>query len=190
MSKKTMNCRSRSNRSCGRNWIAGASALLLCAAASLAHAQVTGVMYAISTSPNNIYAINQTNGTGTVLYANYPGDSSAAMAQRPTDGMIFFIGETANDYVYRWNPATPATAPVLLGTTGAGVEYIPRLACSANGTIYGVGSTPFTRSIQPLAPPLRSPPMATIPAIAVATLCSLPTERYTWFPAPVYISCR
>ncbi len=70
------------------------------------------------------------------------------MAQRANDGMIFYITGTAgNDRVYRWNPATPAVAPVFLGTTGAGIAYLPRLAFAQNDVLYAIntaGTTLYT----------------------------------------------
>lgn len=94
-------------------------------------------VYSVGIATKNIYLVN-TNGTVTSQFANYSGTASAAAAQRPSDGLIFFITQVADGAVYTWNPATPATAPVQIGTTGSSVPYIPRLAFSASGVLYGV----------------------------------------------------
>lgn len=94
-------------------------------------------VYAVGIGTRNIYLVNA-NGSVTSLFSNYSATASAAVAVRASDGMLFFVTQVANGQVYSWNPATPATAPVLLGTTGAAIPYIPRLAFSANGVLYGV----------------------------------------------------
>jgi len=102
-----------------------------------ATADVRDQVYSAGLATRNIYVVNS-NGTVTSQFTGYSGTASAAMAQRASDGMIFFITQVANGQVYTWNPSTPATAPVLLGTTGAAVPYIPRLAFSPGGVLFGV----------------------------------------------------
>lgn len=90
---------------------------------------------------NAIWGINPVSGSATKVYTfASPMTSIAAIAQRQSDGMIFFIdGNTGNNNVYRWDPSTPSTAPVLLGTTGTGVPYLPRLAFdTASGVLYAM----------------------------------------------------
>lgn len=101
-------------------------------------AQTLGYTYNV----NNIYQVNLSNGAVTTVWTFSPAlTAAAAIAQRTSDGMIFFInGNTGNNQVYRWNPNTPAVAPVLLGTTGAATPYLPRLSFAANGTLYAVGT--------------------------------------------------
>lgn len=80
---------------------------------------------------SGIWGINPQTGQATKYntFATPFASTIAAMAQRQSDGLIFFIvGTSGNDSVYTWNPATPSTAPVKIGTTGAGVPYSPRLA--------------------------------------------------------------
>jgi uncharacterized repeat protein (TIGR01451 family) len=85
-----------------------------------------------------IFEIN-TNGTAaSVVTLTTPG-LKAALAQRPSDGLIFFMSTTStfsNDSVFTWNPATPATPPVFIGRAGAGIEFLPRLEFSQGGTLY------------------------------------------------------
>lgn len=105
-------------------------------------------MFGYITNGNGIYRVNTTTGATTLLYSGAPfptGSPVAAAAQRPSDGMVFFLfGNSTNQPAYRWDPATPATAPVLLGNTGAGV-YIHRFAFHpSNGTIYGTDDGPST----------------------------------------------
>lgn len=88
-----------------------------------------------------IFGINPVTGTASKVYTFGTSLTSiAAIAQRQSDGVIFFIdGNTGNNNVYRWDPSTPATAPVLLGTTGSGVPYLPRLGFNPNtGVLYAM----------------------------------------------------
>lgn len=111
--------------------------LLCCLLPALAFAGTQDNVYAVGIGTRNIYLVNA-NGSVTSLFTNYSGTASAAVAVRASDGVLFLITQVADGQVYSWNPATPATAPVLLGTTGASIPYIPRLAFSANGTLYAV----------------------------------------------------
>ena len=111
--------------------------LLLAGVVGSRAADVRDQVYAVGIGTRNIYLVNA-NGSVTSQFSNYSGTASAAVAQRASDGVIFFITQVANGTVSTWNPATPATAPVQLGTTGASVPYIPRLAFSASGVLYGV----------------------------------------------------
>jgi uncharacterized repeat protein (TIGR01451 family) len=115
----------------------GCGLLLLLFVNGMLAADIRDQVYSVGLATRNIYLVNA-NGTVTSQFANYNGTASAAAAQRPSDGMIFFITQIANGQVSRWNPATPATAPVVLGNTGAAIPYIPRLAFSAAGVLYGV----------------------------------------------------
>lgn len=110
--------------------------LLLLISTSFA-ADVRDQVYSVGIGTRNIYLVNA-NGTVTTEFTGYSGTASAAAAQRASDGIIFFITQVADGAVYTWNPATPATAPVQIGTTGASTPYVPRLAFSANGVLYAV----------------------------------------------------
>jgi uncharacterized repeat protein (TIGR01451 family) len=82
-----------------------------------------------------------------VVYTNYPGGNAATLAQRPSDGMLFYAINNAsgeNGAVYRFNPATPSIAPVLLGnigpsTSGADVGSGFRMAFLGNVLYYMPG---------------------------------------------------
>jgi len=109
---------------------------LLLALPQVAHAQLQ--TYGINQT--NIFTINTTTGAATSVRA-LTGGIKTAMAVRPSDGMIFYtIGVGGNDSVFRWDPAVPATAPVFLGRTGAGIAWMPRFAFSASGTLYGINT--------------------------------------------------
>jgi uncharacterized repeat protein (TIGR01451 family) len=87
---------------------------------------------------NNLWYVNPATGAETLVYSNYPGGNAATLAQRPSDGMIFYaINPTggSNGPMYRFNPATPNIAPVLLGSLGAGVDTGFRMAFSG-ATLY------------------------------------------------------
>ena len=109
-----------------------------------------------SAGSNNLWRIDPATGAETLVYANYPGGNAATLAQRPSDGMIFYAINAAggNGPVYSFNPATPGVAPVLLGTLGAGVGtgfrmaflnntlyYMPAGGGADNDTLYTVNQT-------------------------------------------------
>ncbi|HVF50742.1 MAG TPA: hypothetical protein VNA19_11680 [Pyrinomonadaceae bacterium] len=109
--------------------------LLVVASARTASAAVD--IYQIrGTADFGIYV--QTGATDQRLFAGtYPGGSSATLAQRPSDGMLFYVINTANGQIYSYNPATPAVAPVALpNTLGAAVPASFRMAFSPAGTLY------------------------------------------------------
>jgi uncharacterized repeat protein (TIGR01451 family) len=97
-----------------------------------------------SAGSNNIWAINPATGAETLVYTGYPGGNAATLAQRPSDGMLFYVindGSGQNGAVYRFNPATPSVAPVLLGnigpsTSGGNVLSGFRMAFNNAGTLY------------------------------------------------------
>ena len=97
-------------------------------------------LYAIGAGTRNIYLVNA-NGSVTSVFTNYSGTTSAALAQRPSDGVLFFALDVTNGAVFTWNPATPASAPVQIGTTGTNIGALPRLAFSATGVLYAMDST-------------------------------------------------
>ena len=108
-----------------------------------ANADVRDNVYSFGLATENIYLVNGTNGTVSSVFTGYPtggGAATAAAAQRASDGVIFYIANfgNTNQPVFTWNPATPATAPVQIGTTGAGIPYIPRAAFSQSGVLYAV----------------------------------------------------
>jgi uncharacterized repeat protein (TIGR01451 family) len=116
--------------------------VLLCLAFILlvsqsASAQSNNIYEIRGTADFGIYHINATTGTVTTLFAGYPGGSSATVAQRPSDGMLFYAINVANGQVYRYNPATPGVAPVALTSAlGAAVPASFRMAFSPGGTLY------------------------------------------------------
>ncbi len=113
--------------------------LALFAISTCAFAGVQDQVYSIGAGTRNIYLVNA-NGSVTVQRTNYGATVSAAMAQRPSDGLVFFTTEVTNGAVFTWNPATPTTAPVQIGTVGAGIGALLRLAFSASGVLYGMDS--------------------------------------------------
>jgi hypothetical protein len=90
---------------------------------------------------NDIWSVNPTTGAETLIYNGYPGGNAATLAQRPSDGMIFYAINGTNGAVYRFNPATPNIAPVAIGNLGPtplGVNVSGgfRMAFSPAGTLY------------------------------------------------------
>ena len=70
-----------------------------------------------SAGSNNIWTINPTTGAQTLVYTGYPGGNAATLAHAPRRHALLRhqLGGRLNGAVYRFNPATPAIAPVLLG---------------------------------------------------------------------------
>jgi uncharacterized repeat protein (TIGR01451 family) len=100
-------------------------------------------VYEIRGTPDfDIFQLNLTTNVLTTVYANYPGGSSATLAQRPSDGMLFYAINATNGQVYRFNPATPNIAPVALSNTlGGSVPASLRMTFSASGTLYYLPDT-------------------------------------------------
>src|SRR6476660_7407685 len=114
----------------------GALVLLVLATHSVS-AQSNNIYEIRGSNDLTIYHINATSGAVTTLFTNYPGGSSATIAQRASDGMLFYAINATNGQVYRYNPATPTIAPVALTSTlGAAVPASFRMAFSPGGTLY------------------------------------------------------
>jgi uncharacterized repeat protein (TIGR01451 family) len=99
-------------------------------------------------SDYGIYVYNTTTNTETTVYQPYPvnpaGTNSATLAQRPSDGMLFYVMYTGanNPVMYRFNPATPNVAPVQVGSgLGGGVPSSLRMAFSPAGVLYYLPDT-------------------------------------------------
>ena len=139
----------------------GLVVLLLCGVAS-AQTDVYQIRGNATSTSDNIWTVDTTSAAETLVYTNYPGGNAATLAQRASDGMLFYVinntsGE--NGAVYRFNPATPSIAPVLLGnigpsTSGADVGsgfrmaflgntlyYMPGNGDTDNNTLYTVNQT-------------------------------------------------
>lgn len=119
--------------------IAAAVVLCLASAAAAAQTAVYHIRGNAAAGSNNIWVVDTTTGTERLVYTGYPGGNAATLAQRPSDGMIFYAINAAggsNGAVYRFNPATPGVAPVLLGTLGAGVGSGFRMAFSSGNVLY------------------------------------------------------
>ena len=102
----------------------------------LAHA--AGLIYEIrgnTGGANSIWRIDPTQPSVAVAYANYPGGNAATLAQCPS-GLIYYAINNTNGNIYRWDPASPATAPLALGAIGAGVAGSFRFACNTAGVLY------------------------------------------------------
>ena len=118
--------------------------LFALAPAAAAQTSVYHIRGNATAGSNNIWAINPATGAETLVYTGYPGGNAATLAQRPSDGMLFYVINDAsgqNGAVYRFNPATPSIAPVLLGnigpsTSGGNVLSGFRMAFNNAGTLY------------------------------------------------------
>ncbi|MGZ5088783.1 MAG: hypothetical protein ACXWGU_16895, partial [Usitatibacter sp.] len=99
---------------------------------------------------NGIWSVDVNSGGPATQLTTFaaPLTSAATLATRPSDGMLFYLeSQNANPTLWRWNPLTPAVAPVLIGGTGLGAGVI-RLVFDAGGTLYamnsGAGATLWT----------------------------------------------
>ena len=113
--------------------------ILLLATAASAQNNIYHIRGNASAGSNNIWQVNSVTGAETLVYANYPGGNAATLAQRPSDGMIFYainVAAGSNGDVYTFNPATPGVAPVRIGSLGATVGTGFRMAFNAAGTLY------------------------------------------------------
>ncbi len=136
--------RGGSSRARRRFALFAAFVLLALAPAASAQTSVYHIRGNASAGSNNIWSINPTTGAETLVYTGYPGGNAATLAQRPSDGMLFYVindGSGQNGAVYRFNPATPSVAPVLLGnigpsTSGGNVLSGFRMAFNSAGTLY------------------------------------------------------
>jgi uncharacterized repeat protein (TIGR01451 family) len=146
--------------------------LLALAPAASAQTSVYHIRGNASAGSNNIWSVNLTSGVEMLVYTNYPGGNAATLAQRPSDGMIFYAINSAtgmNGAVYRFNPATPAVAPVLLGnigpsTSGGNVLSGFRMSFLGNTLYYMTGGGGADNDI------LYTVSQATGQATAVATI--------------------
>lgn len=130
-------------------WRLALVALLLFAFAQGASAQVN-IYQLRGLSDYGIYVYNVPANTNTTVYKPYPvttpgSTNSATLAQRPTDGMLFYVTyvqNVNNQVLYRFNPATPNIAPVPVGTgLGPAVPSSLRMAFSPSGTLYYLPDT-------------------------------------------------
>lgn len=122
---------------------------------SVASAQ-TNIYQMRGDSDYGIYVYNTTTNTETTVYQPYPvnpvGTNSATLAQRPSDGMLFYVMYTGanNPVMYRFNPATPNIAPVQVGSgLGGGVPSSLRMAFSPAGVLYYLPDTRVLYTINP-----------------------------------------
>lgn len=114
---------------CG--WIVVASALIL------PRAGWSEVFYGITN--NAIYSVDTVSGgPPTTLFTFSPAlNSGVTLALRPSDGVLFFLDtQGANPTLRSWDPATPSTPPVVIGTLGVAVSGVIRLGFDAVGNLY------------------------------------------------------
>ncbi|HSS20247.1 MAG TPA: hypothetical protein VLL54_09240 [Pyrinomonadaceae bacterium] len=120
-------------------------AILFFASSVLAQTDAYAIRGNATAGSNNIWSIDLTTSVETLVYTNYPGGNAATLAQRPSDGMIFYSINATNGAVYRFNPATPSIAPVAIGNLGpstGGVDVSGgfRMAFNGNTLYYMVGN--------------------------------------------------
>lgn len=106
---------------------------------------------------NGIFKVDSISGSGsggtfaTVVTFGSPIAFAATLATRPSDGALFYLDSSAaNPNLWRFDPSTPAVAPVLIGTTGIGSTQVVRLAFDAGGTLYAMnGGSTFLYTLNP-----------------------------------------
>jgi uncharacterized repeat protein (TIGR01451 family) len=138
--RASANARLHSAAQSGWRLLFAVLALLLLGSAASAQ---TNIYQMRGDSDYGIYVYNTTTNTETTVYKPYPvnpvGTNSATLAQRPSDGMLFYVMYTGanNPVMYRFNPATPTVAPVQVGSgLGSTVPSSLRMAFSPSGVLY------------------------------------------------------
>jgi uncharacterized repeat protein (TIGR01451 family) len=107
------------------------------------------VFYGITSGAGaGIYSADSVTGGPATLVTSIT-NNGATLATRPSDGMLFWLDtQGANPNLWRWDPSSPTTAPVLVGTSGATINGVIRLGFNANNTLFainsGVGSSVWT----------------------------------------------
>ena len=94
---------------------------------------------------NGIFSVDTLNGGPAVQLVTFaaPLAQAATLAVRPSDGMLFYLDSgAANPGLWRWDPATPATLPVFVGTPGATTTGVIRLGFDLAGTLYAMNPGP------------------------------------------------
>lgn len=122
--------------------LALATALLLLVHGQQAHAET---VYGITA--NGIFSVDSISGGPATQLVTFttPLAFAATMAKRPADGMLFYLDSGgANPNLWRWDPATPAAMPVLVGTPGATTTNVIRLGFDVSDNLYAMDSGPGT----------------------------------------------
>ena len=113
------------------------AAALALAALAATPARAAIPIYAYNTAA--IFTVSPSTGAATSVYTFGTAlSNAAALAERASDGKIFYMdynGTTAVETLYSWNPLTPTTAPVTIGTSST---YLPRLAFDLAGNLIGM----------------------------------------------------
>jgi hypothetical protein len=93
-------------------WLTLMAALALLSHAPLAQAEV---FYGITVG-GSIFSVDINGGPATdVFNFTISGTTGYTMATRPSDGVLFYFDTTGADpNLWRWDPATPTVAPVLV----------------------------------------------------------------------------
>jgi uncharacterized repeat protein (TIGR01451 family) len=104
------------------------------------------VFYGITST--GIFSVDSVQGgpatqVATFAVPMFPTTNAATLATRPSDGMLFYLdSQAANPNLWRWDPSTPAIAPVLVGTPGATTVTVIRLGFDSTNTLYAMNSGP------------------------------------------------
>src|SRR4051812_41556953 len=123
-------------------WMLGWAACLLLAAAPARAENV----YVMELGLRGIYSVDVVNGGPSTLLTPITPPTTGAqgytLATRPSDGMLFYLdSNVANPNLWRWDPATPTQAPVLVGTPGASTTGVVRLGFDAAGRLLAMDTT-------------------------------------------------
>ena len=124
-----------------------ALATALSAFAPFAHA--ASYLYELrGTNSNNIWRVDPAAPSENLIVTAYPGGNAATISQCPS-GYLYYVVNATNGAVYRWDPATPASPPTLLGNLGGGIPGALRFACDSSGTLYYLPDTGRLYTLNP-----------------------------------------
>jgi uncharacterized repeat protein (TIGR01451 family) len=109
----------------------------------LTHAPLVRAEVFYGITVNGIFSVDAATGgpaTQVVTFAA-PLVAGVTLATRPSDGMLFYLDDTAaNPNLWRWDPGTPAVMPVLVGTPGATTTGVIRLGFDVAGDLFAMNS--------------------------------------------------
>jgi uncharacterized repeat protein (TIGR01451 family) len=102
-------------------------------------------VYIMDLNLQGIYSVDvNAGGPATLLTPiNPPANPQGyTLATRPSDGMLFYLDTAGvNPNLWRWDPATPNVAPVLVGTPGATTTNVVRLGFDASNNLLAMDTT-------------------------------------------------
>ena len=160
---------------------------LAVALAMLIHAPWARAEVYYGITPNGIFSVDTVTGSPATQVVSFTIANAQTLATRPSDGMLFYVDTVAaNPNLWRWDPANPASPPVLVGTPGATTTNLIRMGFDAAGNLYASNGTapiylwtlnPDTGGI------LNVVPLTGAPVVGGGDICLHPTTGVLYMVA-------